>query len=280
MTKRDGYWLWKCKKCHFAEVLPKPSNEAIVEYYRLSYSSKHYRKTINVGQLVKEKKFEWLMRQVQKKTNVSRLSEISILDVGCGDGAFLKIARKRGCRDFLGLEIADEAASIVAKSLGEDNVFAGTLEAYAEISNRKYAVITMFDLIEHVKELDCFMKAVDKLLEKNGYILLTTPNWRSVYSLFLGSMWPYFIPVEHLCFFSPKAIKHFSAKYGYKTVLTRRAIKYVSLRYFVEVANVLSPPMATFASLILNIMPSYLKDAPFPVYFGEIFAILRKCTSC
>lgn len=106
-----------------------------------------------------------------------RLSELSrfipsgakILDVGSGNGIFLKIAHRAG----YAVEAMDKANWCVrnARRMG--------IIAYTDLKkvpDRSYDAITLFDVIEHIPEPRTFMREIRAKLTNNGVIMITTPN--------------------------------------------------------------------------------------------------------
>jgi len=273
---KGGVTLWACKKCQLGVVLPKPSHDEVKKYYQDAYSSGNYLKVVEIGKQVKSHKFERLLNLIRKELKINGFAGKSILDVGCGDGIFLNLAKGKGCVDLTGVEIAENAANKAAAMIGENNVFIGTIEEYAQMARRKHSFITLFDLIEHVEDVVQLMNTVDNLLEKDGQIVLTTPNWRSFYAFVLGARWPYFIPTEHLSFFTPRTIEYMAKKYNYHVMVLKKTAKPISFRYFIELLNYLSPSLAKTPSLLSMFVPARLMDYSFPFYLGEFLAILRK----
>ncbi len=112
-----------------------------------------------------------------------------LLDLGCGDGRWtLEVARHLGATEIHGVELLEERA-IEARERGVDVLVAdlsGPLDAYQDAS---FDVIHSNQVIEHVRETDCFLREIRRLLRPDGYALLSTNNlasWHNIVSLVLG----------------------------------------------------------------------------------------------
>ena len=96
----------------------------------------------------------------------------SILDVGCGKGEFVWAALRQGLK-IEGLELSAQAVQ-VARANGlpvkEQDLFSSEFDA------RRWDVITMFEVLEHVEQLIAIIKRAKDLLEPGGILYLTTPN--------------------------------------------------------------------------------------------------------
>lgn len=104
-----------------------------------------------------------------------------LLDVGCGNGAFLRRAATLGW-DGYGVEPDPAAANVAANALGT-RVFVGSLEE-ASFEDCIFDVITMNHVIEHVYEPRRLLSECLRLLRPGGHLVVTTPNAES-----LGHKW-------------------------------------------------------------------------------------------
>lgn len=123
---------------------------------------------------------------------------MSLLDVGCGNGDFLDIARRAGWR-VMGVE-PDPVAVEVARSRGLD-VRLGTIEALAGMT-RAFDVITLSHVIEHVHDPLSLLMRCRMLLRPNGWIWIDTPNLDSFGHRRYGAAWRGLEPPRHLVLFT------------------------------------------------------------------------------
>ena len=137
-----------------------------------------------------------------------------LLDVGFGDGVFLKNARSIGWA-VVGVDPDCEVVEN-ARQCGL-NVYQGGLEALAHMSNC-FDVITMNHVIEHLPDPVAALIACYRLLKQNGYIWLETPNINSLgYSRFQKN-WRGLEPPRHLVLFNAKSLRKALVDVGFSGV--------------------------------------------------------------
>ena len=103
--------------------------------------------------------------------------EVSILEVGCGYGTLLSALADNGYNNIRGIDKSHEQVSIAEKQ-GITCVEEGDLLSFLENHDGKFDVIIGVDVIEHLEkdELLEFLSLAHNALNKNGTILLRTPN--------------------------------------------------------------------------------------------------------
>ncbi|ODA43936.1 Methyltransferase type 12 [Thermodesulfovibrio sp. N1] len=105
------------------------------------------------------------------------------MDVGCGDGRFIRHAKEHGF-EVWGLDFDRKSVENVKRSLGIDTVFAMSLEEfydYAKKNDLKFDVITFFEVLEHQDKPREFLQMVRDLLKDGGYIAGSVPNRESMF---------------------------------------------------------------------------------------------------
>jgi 2-polyprenyl-3-methyl-5-hydroxy-6-metoxy-1,4-benzoquinol methylase len=143
-----------------------------------------------------------------------------LLDVGCGDGRFLKHAKEQGF-EVWGIDFDKKSVENVKRSLGIDTVFATSLEEfhkYAKEKNLKFDVITFFEVLEHQDKPREFLDIVKGLLKEGGYIAGSVPNRDR---LFVEIEWKYFhgdYPPHHFLRFSKSSLEKALNFSGFKDV--------------------------------------------------------------
>ena len=136
----------------------------------------------------------------------------TLLDVGCGNGAFLAAMKQRGWR-VDGVEPDSAAAELAARSIGTP-VFAGELED-AQLEEAQYAAITMSHVIEHVPDPIRTLQTCLRLLRPGGALYLTTPNTRSLGRRVFDQAWLHWDPPRHLHLFTPDNLREAVHRAGF-----------------------------------------------------------------
>lgn len=104
-----------------------------------------------------------------------------ILDLGCGEGSFLRELRRAGYTDVAGVDRSPEQVALAARQ-GEAGVRLGdVLEEARGLPAASHDVIISFDVLEHLRREEVLALAEDVLraLRPNGRWLIHVPNAES-----------------------------------------------------------------------------------------------------
>jgi len=99
----------------------------------------------------------------------------SLLDLGCGDGFFLKEAEKRGFKIY-GIDSDYGGTERAKNEFKLENVHCDTIENFLNHTNQEWDYITLFHVIEHLEDPITVLNMVKNKLKKDGIICVTIPN--------------------------------------------------------------------------------------------------------
>jgi 2-polyprenyl-3-methyl-5-hydroxy-6-metoxy-1,4-benzoquinol methylase len=126
-----------------------------------------------------------------------------VLEIGCGKAAF---SDRLSTPDYCGLEFSQKAIEM-AKSKGRD-VRLESIQDHSNHSIEMYDVVCAFQVLEHVSELDEFIRSSIACLKPNGILIYSTPSLdsfaRKVTNFALD------MPPHHVTRWSDKALKNIS----------------------------------------------------------------------
>lgn len=179
--------LWDCGICDSAFVQNAVPEATSVSLYKQGKSNKKYA-TVNCEQ-PKTKVVTQTLDRLFKK-------DIRVLDVGCNTGELLDFARNRGCKTF-GVEYSQDSLALLKE------------KGHVAYSNTKevdglFDVITAFDLIEHLYNLNEFLDTCFQVLSPGGCLVFLTGDISCFWAKFTGSNWWYVRHPEHITFASKK----------------------------------------------------------------------------
>ena len=100
-----------------------------------------------------------------------------VLDVGCGSGVFLDLARESGMETY-GLEL-NETAWEKARCKGHQ-IFSELLPELDPERLGRFDLITLFQVLEHVAEPVEVMKSAARFLKPGGYISIAVPSEQGI----------------------------------------------------------------------------------------------------
>ena len=118
-----------------------------------------------------------IVNTLNLKNKKKPLENISILDVGCGGGLLSEPMNRLGAQ-VVGIDASYkniEVAKLHAKKNKLDiDYFCSTPEKFE--TSKKFDVILNMEIVEHVEDIDFFLKSCSNLLKKNGIMFVATLN--------------------------------------------------------------------------------------------------------
>ncbi len=138
-----------------------------------------------------------------------------LIDVGCGNGAFLARMRELGWT-VTGVEPDPEAARIARDHFGL-SVFQGTL-AEAKLPEANADAITMHHVLEHVLDPVDLLSECYRILKPGGLLIAVTPNLKSLGQYVFRSCWRGWEVPRHIFVFSPGAVRRCLEQAGLRVV--------------------------------------------------------------
>jgi 2-polyprenyl-3-methyl-5-hydroxy-6-metoxy-1,4-benzoquinol methylase len=132
-----------------------------------------------------------------------------ILDVGCGSGAFLECCQVAGFQNLFGLEFNETAIRVCLKK--GLKVIDERIETLAA-SDKKFDVITAFQVLEHVDDPLSFFQSASKMLSPGGRIIFSTPNADSFLKRFQWNLLD--LPPHHASRWDTRAYQTISGLVG------------------------------------------------------------------
>lgn len=128
----------------------------------------------------------------------------SLLDVGCGTGEVLAVARQRGWA-VQGVEPVQESATHAVEQRRVP-VVAATLEA-SGLPECHYDVVTAFHVVEHMVDAAAFLATIARWVRPGGYVAVEVPNWHSLHRRNAGERWNHLRPLEHVGHYGPRTLR-------------------------------------------------------------------------
>jgi len=122
--------------------------------------------------LDKDASFEFITRYVSPPGRM--------LDIGCGNGRLIYLARRAGW-NVKGLELSAVMAKAVRQRLGTAVVVADFLKVEPEaIDSGKFDLICLRHVLEHLPDCRLAMRKLNALLAPDGHVLIELPNVESI----------------------------------------------------------------------------------------------------
>ena len=224
---KETFNIVSCAKCSFVLTNPRPAESEIGKYYNSDIYISHH---ANKGGVI-----PWIYRKIRDKQFVNKTNliksyfntEVSLLDIGCGTGDFLKYCGIFGWKT-IGVE-PDPDARKQAMDKGLDVYEPQHLDNI----KTQYDVITMWHVLEHVHSLDERLAQLVRLVKDDGIIIIAVPNLQSFDAKYYKEYWAAYDVPRHLSHFSRESIDKLFRKYNLKlhaTLPMKYDAYYVSIK--------------------------------------------------
>jgi 2-polyprenyl-3-methyl-5-hydroxy-6-metoxy-1,4-benzoquinol methylase len=232
-----GKWtLWQCANCRSAYMNPRPTPDTIHLAYANYYTHQQVDGKEDYASLCFFRKLRrrlingytnWRYSTANQQANaLGVLAAFAIptlkraldrryrhmpkrpkgggrlLDVGCGDGSFLSLAKTCGW-DVVGLD--PDPKAVANASMRGLIVHEGGIEYY-QGTKELFDVITLNHVIEHVYEPVSVLKTCHALLKPGGQLWVETPNIESFGHERFGRNWRGLETPRHLLLFNRRSL--------------------------------------------------------------------------
>lgn len=189
------------KKCYYTDPLPKD----LSLYYKSDQYISHTDENKNA--------ISFLYQQVKKITLAQKVKKISkfgvkkghLLDVGAGTGDFLSKAKQKDWH-VTGVEPNSKARDLAALK---------GLQLHAnleEIQEQKFDIITLWHVLEHIPNLEETLQTLEKLLKKDGVLVIAVPNFKSYDAQYYQKFWAAYDVPRHVWHFSKASFNYIMPK--------------------------------------------------------------------
>ena len=261
---KEIFYLQVCVQCQLVMTNPYPTNDALPKYYDSENYFSHPNKKKSILSFLYE---AVKLRNLRYKFHVatSGLPKGRILDIGCGAGDFLLLAKDLGWK-INGIEPNEEARKHSTIKLSS-KVYA--LSEFDLLPDSSFDVITMWHVLEHVEDLHQQCKELQRLLKPDGRLIIALPNIRSFDALHYGKFWAGLDVPRHLFHFNFDSIQFLLKRHGF-LFLKREPLKwdafYISMLSEKYINNRLMP-----LQTILNGWKSNFKAIKTREYSSNIY---------
>lgn len=147
-------------------------------------------------------RMEFIAGEIRRHFGAQPLTELSVLDVGCGGGLVAEPLARLGL-NVTAIDALDEniqAARLHAESMGLSIDY--RCQPVEELHESPFDIITCIEVIEHVDHLEDFLNHLKRLLKPEGLLIISTLNktWQSkFFGIFVA---------ENILKWAPKGAHH------------------------------------------------------------------------
>ncbi len=239
--------IYECTKCKiiFSELIFKMDENEIEKSYQDVADEKY------ISQIkFKKYYFEKLCNKIGKFIS----KDMEVLEIGSYYGILGSVLKEK-VKNYSGLELSTHGSNY-ARNNFKLNIYNESIENHLK-KNIKYDLIIMADVMEHFSDPYKVLSQINKLLNQNGKLILTTFNIDSLYAKFTGKNYHWIIPF-HMVYFSNKTLEIFGLNNNLKLVKIINDPRYTSFGYLIEKLNLIFPKLGFVFNILSKI--NFLKN--------------------
>lgn len=214
----------------FYRVEPMPTEDELASFYRDKYydlvaaggRAPELQRLLKGGEEA-AREVAWLEQTLWDdiRTVLERLitkGGRTVLDIGCGPGAFLRFMMKAGW-STIGVEPSEHAAA-AAKDAGIKVI--ESAQALRDTHGAAADAVTLLNVLEHVRDPRAVVEAARTALDVGGLLVIRVPNdfsdLQSVAAAAIGKSGWWVAPPDHLHYFNFDSLAEFLKVSGFDVV--------------------------------------------------------------
>ncbi len=201
----------QCVNCSFVYVTPILKEDVLNDYYS-AIAGSWADITENEAYTVYQDKYSHF--HMDNIEACLKSENRTLLDVGCNNGEFLRIAHSRGW-NVIGNELNVYAVARARKKGFEIVDKPLSIEGF---NGRKFGAITLMGVLEHLPHPADFLLKVRQLLVPGGVLAIVAPNIDSITTRVLQEKCNTFDGIEHVNFWNRETFSRFFPRVGFELV--------------------------------------------------------------
>jgi 2-polyprenyl-3-methyl-5-hydroxy-6-metoxy-1,4-benzoquinol methylase len=210
-VSHETFAITECINCTLRFTQDVPDQHSIGPYYK----SEDYISHTNTSKGLINRLYQSVRKRTLKQKRkliemVTGIKKGNLLDVGSGTGAFVNEMKQQGWQ-VTGLE-PDEEARIVARQLYNSDLADSTI--FYQLPEHSFDAITLWHVMEHVHDLQAYVRQLKFLLKEEGKIFIAVPNYTSNDAAVYKQYWAAYDVPRHLYHFSPRSVAVLMEKNG------------------------------------------------------------------
>lgn len=200
--------IYECIRCRLAYTTGYAESRSLLHGENGLYSFQEYEKNEN-KHVRKFKKIIRIVKQILPKGH--------ILDVGAGHGLFTHLL---SMENHYQIDVVEPSLKLQYLQESDIEIYKTTYENFLRTNRKKYDLVTFLDVLEHFGNPKSVLQKTKKILNKNGFLLLLLPNYKSIMAK-LSRNWAWWMVEDHKFHFSSFSLRKLLLQRGF-------AIKYMA----------------------------------------------------
>lgn len=206
----EPFKLWiQCETCHnlYTYKFPQSFLELSERHKEITPSDNAENAVSNIANVHSLAIWSDILNKLRRYTDKKAL-----LEVGIGNGELLSVALEMGYTTEA-VEIVEQSAQRVSDILGIP-IWNGDFLSFSP--DKTYPIIIMGDVIEHVTDPEAALRNVFRLLDDNGVLWLSTPNFEGSFTRLRKFTDPMWLEPYHITYFNRSGLETLLKKCGFE----------------------------------------------------------------
>lgn len=203
--QKNHFAVVTCNSCSFHFIPPYYRNKINYTQYKNADVTTAVRAGNNWAKIQRHKlRFKFIQKFIKKG---------KLFDLGAGWGHFMLAGKELGY-DVYGVEISEQPYLYCVNDL---KLPVDHIDFFDLDESKKFDLITMWDVLEHIDKADVFLEKCSKLNQMNGYLFLQVPQIDSFIAKRHKDNWK-MMGLDHVNYFSKQTITKILENHGYQVV--------------------------------------------------------------
>lgn len=210
--QKENFAVCVCENCthHFVPTFYRKK----IEYSQ--YKNADVTAAVRAGNnWIKVQRHKLRFKFIQKFIKSGKL-----FDLGAGWGHFMLAGKELGY-DIYGVEISEQPYLYCVNDL---KLPVDHIDFFEMDGSRKFDLITMWDVLEHIDKADVFLKKCAELTEPGGYLFLQVPQIDSYFAKKHRDEWK-MMGLDHVNYFGKKTITEILDRNGYEVLAIKSSFE-------------------------------------------------------
>ncbi len=257
---KNHYRMVQCKKCGLTYASPIFNDDYIVHLYRNS-------------SFVNEMQVEFMAKDYLDQLRRASLfinNKDNLLEIGCGNGCFLRKAKDFGFKNVYGVEPCKDSIGQADPKIKE-NI---TNDVFREglYSDNIFDLVCAIQVFDHLIDPNDVLENIHRVTKENGYVLLISHNVSFILTKILGERSPMY-DIEHICLFDKTTIRKLLEKHGFRVIYVRDIMSRYTIRHILKMFPL---PESTKRFLTNTMSRLGLADKKIKIFGGNMVALAQK----
>lgn len=221
---KDNISYFACTCCGFRFSQPDGNPNFETTYDKLEDGYKVYLRKQSKESHTFKRYLKWIESFIKLDENRS------LLEIGCGSGAFFSFVEKNRKISMTGLE---PSPSIYSEfNLRTKNIHCMTLNEFIKTGHQPFNVVVFFEMLEHLDKdsIPEFFCDLEKMTQIGSYIFFSIPATDSAVARIMGKYWHQY-QKYHLSFFNEKCLSDYLENTPFRILDSRAISRTVSVNY-------------------------------------------------